>query len=61
MVGVGAALIIWDALEAPETIDELEKEYVDPLRKELEEQKKALQQLENGKNTKSDPCKEKRK
>lgn len=63
MVGVGSALIIWDALEAPKTIDELDKKYIDPLRKELEEQKKTLEklenELENGKNTKSGPCKEK--
>ena len=52
MVGVGAALIIWDALEDYETIDECDKKYVDPLRKEREEQEKALRQLEEESNPK---------
>ncbi len=61
MVGAGAALIIWDAYEDYETIDKADKRYIDPLRKELEEQEKTLRQLEKENNTKSDPCKEKRK
>ena len=61
MVGVGAALIIWDAYEDYETIDKADKKYVDPLRKELEENEKALKQLENGNNTKSNNCREKGK
>jgi len=61
MVGVGAALIIWDAYEDYETIDKADKKYIDPLRNELEELEKTLHQFEKGNNTKSDPCKEKRK
>jgi hypothetical protein len=58
MVGVGAALIIWDAFEDYETIDKADKKYIDPLRKELEENKKALEQLEKKDNTKSNNCRE---
>ena len=61
MVGVGAALIFWETFEAKETIEDADKEYIDPLRRELEENEKALKQLEKGNNPKSDPCKEKRK
>jgi hypothetical protein len=59
MVGVGAVLIVWEHYEAYETIKDADKEFIDPLRKETEEQDKVLQQLEN--KPKSDPCKEKRK
>ena len=62
MVVGGAALIYWEnTFEAEKTIEDANKEYIDPLRKELEENEKALKQLEKGNNPKSDPCKEKRK
>jgi uncharacterized protein RhaS with RHS repeats len=61
MVGVGAALIIWDAFEDYETIDKADKKYVDPLRKELEEQEKTLRQLEKQNKTKGNNCEVKEK
>jgi hypothetical protein len=61
MVGVGAVLIIWEHYDAYETIEDADKEYIDPLRKEREEQERTLQQLEKENKPKSDPCKEKRK
>ena len=61
MVGVGAVLVIWDAYESYDTIEDADKELIDPLRKEIEEQEKALQQLEKKDKPKSDACKEKRR
>jgi len=61
MVGVGVGLMAWEVLEGEKTIEDADKEYFDPLRKEREEQEKVLKELEKENNTKSDPCKEKRK